>query len=80
MITKIQQTREIFHLSQRYVANYLNIPLHDYMMIEQGLKPITSSQIQKLNILYGTKTEQLLSTKKTTDDEKITQLLRFLDL
>lgn len=53
MTTKIKETRELFHLTQQYVATYLDIPLFNYISIEEGEKPFSVLQLQKLQNLYG---------------------------
>ena len=79
MITKLKQVRKIFHLSEQYVANYLNIPWFNYILIEEGSIPISEPQIQKLNTLYGTKANELLSVPKEETDEDITKdLITFI--
>ena len=77
MVTGIKLTRITFHLSEQYVAKYLNIPWLDYVLIEEGIAPITEPQIQKLNILYGTNTDELLYAKEQTDEDKINDLIKF---
>ena len=49
---KIKQWREMFHLSQEYVANYLNVDVETYIREENGERPIMEHTFLKLCHLY----------------------------
>lgn len=70
MATKIKETREILHLTLQYVANYLGIPLFDYISIEEGISPLSDLQIQKLQNLYGITTEHFFSKREITEEDR----------
>lgn len=61
---KIRNYRNQLHLSQEYVANFLQISRATYTQMENGKRKITANDIAKLKMLFGVTADDLLSENK----------------
>ena len=90
---RIKNYREQLHLSQAYVANYLDINRATYTQMENGNRKITAEDISKLSVLFGVTADSLLNDKEISqpatvfarsfekldeaDQEEIMNIIRF---
>jgi len=57
---RIKELRTQLHLSQEYVANYLDVKRTTFTQMENGKRKITAEDISKLSILFGISADSLL--------------------
>lgn len=90
---RIKKYRNQLHLSQEYVANYLEINRTTYTQMENGNRKITAEDLSKLSTLFGVSADTLLNHEEISqpitmfarsfekldevDQEEIMNLIRF---
>lgn len=90
---RIKEFRNQLHLSQMYVANYLEINRATYTQMENGNRKITADEISKLSTLFGVSADTLLNDNEISqpavvfarsfekldeaDQEEIMNMIRF---
>lgn len=90
---RIKYYREQLHLSQAYVANYLEINRATYTQMENGNRKITAEDISKLSVLFGVTADSILNDREISqpatvfarsfekldeaDQEEIMNIIRF---
>lgn len=57
---RLREARKIKRMTQKYVAEYLDIETNSYSNLERGAQPINLKRIIELCILYGIKPGYLL--------------------
>lgn len=57
---RLREARKIKGMTQRYVAEYLDIETNSYSNLERGAQPINLKRIIELCVLYGIKPGYLL--------------------
>ena len=57
----IKEIREELHLSQEYVAKYMNLNRTAISQIELGNRKISAEELKKLSELFAVTTDQLLN-------------------
>lgn len=58
--TRLREARKIKGMTQKYVAEYLEIETNSYSNLERGAQPINLKRIIELCVLYGIKPGYLL--------------------
>ena len=86
---KIEYYRTNLHLSQEYVATYLELTLDEYCQLERGRSVLTANEAEKLCTLFGVTIENLNEplinfnfgeNENEYDEETINRLLkRFME-
>ena len=61
---RIKNFRNQLHLSQEYVANFLEINRSTYTQMENGKRKITAEDISRLSELFGITADALLNENK----------------
>lgn len=61
---RIKNFRNQLHLSQEYVANFLEINRSTYTQMENGKRKITAEDISRLSELFGVTADALLNENK----------------
>lgn len=64
---RIKELRTQMHLSQDYVAKYLDVNRSTYTQMENGNRKVLAEEIKKLSDLFGVSADSLL------DDTKLSQ-------
>ena len=57
---RIKKYRSQFHLSQEYVANFLNVNRATYTQMENGNRKVTAEDVSKLSQLFGVSADAIL--------------------
>lgn len=63
----IKELRLQMHLSQDYVANYLNVSRSTFTQIENGKRRILAEDVAKLCELFGVSADSLLANKEVSE-------------
>lgn len=58
---RIKEIREELHLSQEYVAKYMNLNRTAISQIESGNRKISAEELKKFSELFGVTTDELLN-------------------
>ena len=74
---RLKELRNGLHLSQEYIANYLNVNRATYTQMENGKRKITVEDLGKLSILFGVSTDYLIHGKPL--NEKWARELKYLN-
>lgn len=90
---RIKEYRNQLHLSQAYVASYLEVNRATYTQMENGNRKITADDLSKLSTLFGVSADELLNNEQMSqpatmfarsfekldevDQEEILNLMRF---
>ena len=61
---RIKEYRNQMHLSQSYVANYLDVNRATYTQMENGNRKVTAEDISKLSDLFGVSADLLVNDKE----------------
>lgn len=61
---RIKKYRNQFHLSQEYVANFLNVNRATYTQMENGNRKVTAEDVSKLSQLFGVTADAILHENK----------------
>lgn len=61
---RIKEARNTLHLSQEYVAKYLNVNRTAIVDIESGKRKVTANELGKLSELFRVPADELLNGKK----------------
>ena len=61
---RIKDYRLKLHLSQEFVANYLNVNRASFSQIELGNRKVTADEVAKLGILFGVSSDTLIYGEK----------------
>lgn len=60
---RIKNARKNLHLSQEYVANYLNVNRTSIVEIESGKRKVSADELRKLSELFRIPADELLNGK-----------------
>ena len=93
---RIKEYRTRMHLSQEYVANYLEVNRATFSQIELGNRKVTAEEVAKLSVLFGVSSDTLLYGSDVqlpalafarsfeqldeTDQKEIMNLIRFKEM
>lgn len=76
MYRTLKEIRERLHLSQSYVANFLNCSINDLDLMENGKKIFPDTFLNKMCFLYGINKEDILKKEMlNNEDSQIIQHL-----
>ena len=68
---RIKNFRNRLHLSQEYVANFLEINRATYTQMENGKRKITAEDISRLSELFGVTADALLNENKISQPSTV---------
>ena len=68
---RIKNFRNRLHLSQEYVANFLEINRATYTQMENGKRKITEEDISRLSELFGVTADALLNENKISQPSTV---------
>ena len=68
---RIKNFRNRLHLSQEYVANFLEINRATYTQMENGKRKITTEDISRLSELFGVTADALLNENKISQPSTV---------
>ncbi len=76
---RLRACREKLHLSQEYVANYMDMGRATVTQIELGNRKVTAEELAQFSILYGLSCDELLLGGQTHPTTKLTEGFYELD-
>lgn len=71
LFERIKESRTELHLSQEYVANYMELNRTAIVEIEAGKRKVSAEELGKLSRLFRISTDQLLYGKMTEKPQTI---------
>lgn len=64
---RIKEARKNLHLSQEYVANFLNLTRTAVVEMEYGRRKVSAEELRKLSELFKVSADELLNGKNTSE-------------